>query len=505
MVVYFNKLASFLPENYKRENAVFLLAEKIANCSNSLPNDSFFILKNEINNVYVDKNFLTEIETELTDVINEYIKDNPHYLDEINKANDKCGGVFLYRKNINCLTVINLNSLDNAKNFINAIIRETKSSSLKEKLFNKDNNPAVNLFFEKTLFHKLNIKSVSDLIKQIKNKTIELNPGCDLPFIIGKKEYMFVKLGNIKAPNNQVNLGNIEDANKKIELGNKDDNKFLNEEKIKFELTRFEILFNFLNENINKLYDVINKYDECVSLNNANSTFNFIKDDGSLESLYKIINEKDDGEYIRKCLDTYSKFNETHRSLNIFYQDCINFFKEGNLEEIDINKLVEMTEKVKFNTDSIRMELKSREHFYSECEEYENKIMDAASSFIKKGKNPSCSLMTLIKLKTDKCEDLLKSFIRREETGFLSRVYKFFFPKKHNDSIKLLNKNLDKVREILIYINLYDADSSHSFLKNNIINIITTTLSEIEIPRTLLNYLYGENKKWDNFKRSLFN
>uniref|UniRef100_UPI001E61638F hypothetical protein n=1 Tax=Proteus penneri TaxID=102862 RepID=UPI001E61638F len=75
----------------------------------------------------------------------------------------------------------------------------------------------------------------------------------------------------------------------------------------------------------------------------------------------------------------------------------------------------------------------------------------------------------------------------------------------HNDSIKLLNKNLDKVREILNYINFYDAKSSHSFLKNNIINIITTTLSEIEIPRTLLNYLYGENKKWDNFKRSLFN
>ncbi|EEG86635.1 hypothetical protein PROPEN_00924 [Proteus penneri ATCC 35198] len=264
-------------------------------------------------------------------------------------------------------------------------------------------------------------------------------------------------------------------------------------------------MFNFFNENIDKLYDVINIYYKCVSLNNANSTFNFIKDDGSLESFYKIINEKDDGEYIRKYLNYYNEFNEAHKALNIFHQDCLNLFKEGNLEKIDINKLVEMTKKVESNTDSISIELKSLEHFYNECEEYENKIMDAASSFIKKGKNPSCSLMTLIKLKTDKCEDLLKSFIRREETGFLSRVYKFFFPKKHNDSIKLLNKNLDKVREILIYINLYDADSSHSFLKNNIINIITTTLSEIEIPRTLLNYLYGENKKWDNFKRSLFN
>ncbi|MCF1868456.1 hypothetical protein, partial [Klebsiella pneumoniae] len=198
-------------------------------------------------------------------------------------------------------------------------------------------------------------------------------------------------------------------------------------------------------------------------------------------------------------------FNETHRKLNVFYQDYINLFKEEKLEKIEINKLLEMTRKVESNTDSISIELKLLEHFYNECEEYENKIMDAASSFIQKGKNPSCSLMTLIKLKTDKCEDLLKNFIKRKETGFLSRVCKFFFPKKHNNSIKLLNEYLDKVREILIYINCYDAESSCSFLKNNIISIITTKLSEIEIPRTLLSYLYGENRKWDNFKRSLFN
>ncbi|WP_368868683.1 hypothetical protein, partial [Proteus penneri] len=204
MEVYFNKLANVLPANDKRENVIFLLSEKIANCSNSLSNDSFFILKDEINNVYVDKNFLTEIKNELTDVINEYIKDNPHYLNKINKANNECGNVFLYRKNINCLTVKNLSSLDTAKKIIEAIIIETNSSSLKEKLFNKDNNPAVNLFFEKKPFHKFKIKSIGDLIKKIENKTIGLNPGCDLPFIIGKKEYMFVKLGNIEAANNQV-------------------------------------------------------------------------------------------------------------------------------------------------------------------------------------------------------------------------------------------------------------------------------------------------------------
>ncbi|EEG86638.1 hypothetical protein PROPEN_00927 [Proteus penneri ATCC 35198] len=45
MEVYFNKLANVLPANDKRENVIFLLSEKIANCSNSLSNDSFFYFK----------------------------------------------------------------------------------------------------------------------------------------------------------------------------------------------------------------------------------------------------------------------------------------------------------------------------------------------------------------------------------------------------------------------------------------------------------------------------
>ena len=147
MELYFNKLANVLPVNDKRENVVFLLSEKIANCSNSLPNDSFFVLKHKSNNIYIDKNFFTEIKSELTNLINQYIKDAPHHLDKINKANNKCGGVFLDRENINCLKVINLNSLDTVQKFIDTIISETGFSSLKDKILNKDNNPAINLFF----------------------------------------------------------------------------------------------------------------------------------------------------------------------------------------------------------------------------------------------------------------------------------------------------------------------------------------------------------------------
>ncbi|WOO49115.1 hypothetical protein R2S03_16835 [Hafnia alvei] len=98
MEVCFDKLVSFLPANDKRENVAFLLSEKIANCSNSLSNDSFFILKNKMSSIYVDKHFLTEIKSELTNVINEYIKDNPHHSDKINKANNKLGGFFLDKK-----------------------------------------------------------------------------------------------------------------------------------------------------------------------------------------------------------------------------------------------------------------------------------------------------------------------------------------------------------------------------------------------------------------------
>lgn len=334
MELYFNKLANVLPVNDKRENVVFLLSEKIANCSNSLPNDSFFVLKHKSNNIYIDKNFFTEIKSELTNLINQYIKDAPHHLDKINKANNKCGGVFLDRENINCLKVINLNSLDTVQKFIDTIISETGFSSLKDKILNKDNNPAINLFFEKVFLCGFKRKSISKLIKEIENKTIELNPGCNLPFIVDKKKYIFVKLGNVEAANNQVKLEN------EVKIKNEDDNNIethlnkvnnpLNEENIKSELTKFEISFNFLNKNINELYNVLNKYHKCVSLNNANNTFNFIKNDGLFDNFYKNFNEKDDGEYIVKCLDTYREFNETHRLLDVFYQDYINFFREKN-------------------------------------------------------------------------------------------------------------------------------------------------------------------------------
>ncbi|MBI6406610.1 MULTISPECIES: hypothetical protein [Proteus] len=500
MKIYFDKLAKFLPANDKRENVVFLLSEKIANCLNSLPNDNFFILKHKISNVYVDKNFFTEIKNELTDVINKYIEGNIHHLDKINKANNKCGGVFLDRENINCLTVINLNSLDTVQKFIETIISETGSSSLKDKILNKDNNPAINLFFEKGFLCRFERKSISQLIKEIKNKIIELNPGCNLPFIIGKKEYIFVKLGNVEAANNQVKIESKDDNNIKI-CFNKDNNS-LNKEKIESALTKFEISFNFLNENINKLYDVINKYYKFASLNNANNTFGFIKDgDETLEDINKVINEKDEEQSIKKHSDVYNECNKTCKLLNVFHQDFVKKFREKSLEKNDIDKLSEMIKKIESNTDSLAIELKSLASFSNAYNNYENKIKNKVSNIAIK--NSSCCSINEITTKTNECLSLLDGFIKRKETGFLSKVYKFFFPKKHNESLSLLINYKSEINKISSYLNSYKEKNEY-FTINDISLMVTSRLSKINYPESLLGYLYGEKSKCNNFIQSLF-
>ncbi|WP_311752178.1 hypothetical protein [Proteus columbae] len=500
MEIYFNKLANVLPENNKKENVRFLLSEKIANCSNALSNDVFFILKDNISNIYVDKNFLTKIKNELTDVINDYIKDNIHHLDKINKANNKCGDIFLDRKNINCLTVINLNSLDSVQEFIRAMINETGSSSLKEKIFNKDENPTVNLFFDKDFVRGVKRKSVSRLIKDIKNKMVELNPGCNLPFKVGKKEYILVKLGNVEAANNQVKLES--EVKNNIEAYINKSSNSLDEEKIKSTLTKFEISFNFLNENIKKLYDVINKYYKCASLNNANNTFGFIKDgDETLEDIHKILNEKDEEQSIKKHSDVYNECNETCKLLNVFHQDFVKKVGEKSLEKNDIDKLSEMIKKIESNTDSLAIELKSLASFSNAYNNYENKIKNKVSNIAIK--NSSCCSINEITTKTNECLSLLDGFIKRKETGFLSKMYKFFFPKKHNESLNLLIDYKSEINKISSYLYVYKEKNEY-FTIDDICLMVTSKLSKINYPESWLGYLYGEKSKCNNFIQSLF-
>ncbi|MCT6518764.1 hypothetical protein GY03_15925 [Proteus vulgaris] len=488
MEVCFDKLVSFLPANDKRENVAFLLSEKIANCSNSLSNDSFFILKHKMSSIYVDKHFLTEIKSELTNVINEYIKDNPHHLDKINKANNKLGGFFLDKKNCNYLTVVDLNSLDIVQKFIDAIISETGSSSLKNKILNKDNNPAINLFFEKGFLCRFERKSISKLIKEIKNKIIELNPGCSLPFRVDDKKYILVKLGNVEAANN------IETHTNKVD-------NLLNEENNKLELTKFELLFNFLNEYIRELYNEINshnkynKYNEYVRLNNI---FDFTKDGEGIHTT-------SDNKSIQDYAACYHKFNEKFKLLDLFYKGYVKKMKDGELNQNDYANLSGKIKEIESDTESLKTELESLRSFSNACDQYENEIKDAASYLIMKGKNNVFSSITSMEEKINEYKKILSDCIKRKETSILSRVYKWIFPKKHANAIGLLNKHLDKIKKISSYLSGDDIKKNDIFLKNEIIEIVTATLSEMEIPRTLLSYLYGENRKWDNVKRSLFN
>lgn len=505
MEIYFNKLMSVLAVNDKKENVRFLLSEKIVNCSNTLSNDNFFILKNSKNDIFIDKILLADIENELTCVINDYIKNNLHHLDKVNKANEKLGGIFLDRNSNGALSVVNVKSFDIVNEFISIIINETNSSTLKKDIFNKVKCPNVNLFFYKYYFSKIKMKSVSRLMEDLSNKTIELNPGCNLPFKPSENKFLFIKLGSVEAANNKVKLESEVKIKNEVKIKSEVKNNIepqLNEKDIKISFTQFEISFNFFNQNINKLYNIINNYYKFASLNNANDTFGFIKDgDEIVENIYKIINEKDKDQSMGKCLDIYNEFNENHKLLNVFHQDFVKKSKNNLLEKCDIEELSKMTRKIESNTDSLAIELKLQEPFSNAYNNYEKKVKNEISNMAIK--NNSCRSIYEITTKTNECLSLLDECIKRKKTGFFSKVYKFFFPKKYNESVSLLMDYKNEVNKILSYLELYKKEEN-KFFSDDIILIITSKLSRITYPESLLGYLYGEKSKWNNFKQSLF-
>lgn len=498
MEIYFNKLANVLPENNKKENVRFLLSEKIANCSNSLSNDVFFILKDNISNIYVDKNFLTKIKNELTDVINEYIKDNPHHLDKINKANNKCGDIFLDRKNINFLTVINLNSLDSVQEFIRAMINETGSSSLKEKIFNKDNNPTVNLFFDKDFVRGVKRKSVSRLIKGLKNKTIELNAGCDLPFKLNGNDMIFVKLGNLNAANYNVELNDnsYQHSNNAICKEN-------NFKKIKSIIMEFEIHFNFLNENIKQYHEIADNSCLFENIEELNDVFGFI--DGNIIENIKKTHYKNDGLqfFNEKLISSYNEINNNCKALNSYYKENIFNVDDSLVISLDIDGLKQKLKEIKSNTDFLKLKLESLKDLSSCISRCNNKFKNKTFHLEKSDKKIVCDSMTKIKGKTNECLSLLDGFIKRKETGFLSKMYKFFFPKKHNESLNLLIDYKSEINKISSYLYVYKEKNEY-FTIDDICLMVTSKLSKINYPESWLGYLYGEKSKCNNFIQSLF-
>lgn len=82
-------------------------------------------------------------------------------------------------------------------------------------------------------------------------------------------------------------------------------------------------------------------------------------------------------------------------------------------------------------------------------------------------------------------------------------MYKIFFPKKHNESLNLLIDYKSEINKISSYLDVYKEKDEY-FTIDDICLMVTSKLSEINYPESLLDYLYGETRKWNNFKQSLF-
>ncbi|EOG1983983.1 TPA: hypothetical protein ACXI1D_001579 [Proteus mirabilis] len=496
MEIYFNRLANVLPANDKKENVRFLLSEKIANCSNSLSNDAFFILKDNVSNVYVDKNILTKIKNELTDVINEYIKDDLHHLDKINKANNKCGGVFLDRKNINYLEVINLNSLDIVKKFILTMINETGSSFLKKKLFDKDKNPTVNFFFDKGFFRGVKEKSVSELIKSLKNKIIVLNEGCDLPFKLNDNDIALVKLGDIRTANNNVSIKEKKEA---IKINND-----MTHRKVTF--CEFEILFQFLLDNINNLYKKIIKYNNFIDLEQISHLLSFENSNKELiENIRKLLKMKNDiFSSVEKLCEKYSYFNDNCKNFNMFYQSYVNDPNLSFFEENNQDLLLEKINKLQSNKESLDLELKKIKPFSDVYDEYSNKIRNLVYNLVPSNKKISCDSIDKIKGKLNECKTLIDDRIQRNKNSFLFKVYRLFSFWKKDESTKMLIEYKNEINNLISYLDVYEKTEYKYFSINEVCLIATSILSKINNPKGLISYMSGEISMWENFKKSLF-
>ncbi|MBS6208749.1 MAG: hypothetical protein KH812_01500 [Proteus hauseri] len=508
MEIHFKNLANVLSPNDKKENIYFLLSSKIVNCSNSLSFDDFFIFtekdKRSGTKIYIDKSIFTKIENELTLTINNYIDSNLKRLDKVNKANNNHKDLFLRDTNNQLKQVVNIHSLNSAKKFISSLISETNSKDLINTIFNKSKNPMINSFFNSAFFSKVQTKSINEIVSNLKNKIIELNVGCNLPYKPKEHDMVLVKLGNGEAASNKY----VYESEKKSQIVKHDKKEISSiqcKEMSKIAQSEFEILFNFLNENIKKYHDIIDNYNKCIKFNNINKIFNSIKDGDLLfERIYTALDEIDKNRSIQDYADCYHEFKKTSEELNLFYKNYIKKINDDVLKQDDVTDLVNMTKKIESNTGSLKIDIELLKPFSDSCNNFKNEIINANSSLIKKGEGSACSLITSMEVKTNECKKILSDCIKRKESGILSRIYKFIFPKKHNDAMKSLNEHLNKIEDISRYLSHYDINQNDTFSQSEIIAMVTAKLSETP-PRTLLSYLYGENIKWDNFKRSLFN
>ncbi|WP_193017209.1 hypothetical protein [Proteus sp. FME41] len=485
----FNKILSL---HDKKENIGFLLSNKIINSENSLSENDFSILKNKHKCIYIDKNIIVNIGNELRCVIDCYVKDNPRHLEKINAAKNKINQI-----------VDKEMSLSKISDSINYIINETNSTTFKNKIFDNKN---INFFLDRNIFSKTKVKSVDKLIKKLKTKTIELNEGCNFPFKLNDHDMILVKLGGIKVAKNNVDIKIVDDTliNSKGIIKETNKNKGLNNYRVTF--CEFEILFNFLSDNINKLYKTAIKYNKFIDLEKNSHFLSFENDNKELLGNIRELLQVNKGilSAAEKSCEKYSYFNDNYKNLNLFHQRYVNNLNFRILEEKKQYELLEKIKKVESNTESLDLELKRVKPFSELYDEYENKIRNLVSNLVPSEKKISCDSIDKIKKKLNECEKLIDICIKRKRTGFLFKVCRFFSFWKKNDSTKLLTEYKNNINKLSSYLDSYEEVQHKYFSINEVCLITTSILSKINNPKGLISYLYGESSMWGDFKKSLF-
>ncbi|WP_109420100.1 hypothetical protein [Proteus terrae] len=504
MKISFNDLVKSLYVNHKKENTTFLLSNEITKCLNTLNKDHFFILegkgKDKGKNIYIDKGFFHKMENDLIDVIKYYTKDNSDRLAKVFLANDihKVNSPFIC-KNKESFSFSNLDSLDNVRGFISKLIEKTKSTNIKNSIFNKDECPTINIFFKKNfIFANAEVKSLSKIIKELGNKTRELNVGCELPYQLdNQNNILLVKFGNLKAADYNVKPYNDP-------YQNSDSYSIKNNwlEKIKNIITEFEIHFNFLNENIRQYHEIVDNSCFFERVKKVNDVFNFV-DSNLIENIKKHYKCDDLHSYNNELVTSFNEINNNVNKLNSFYKENIFNAADDAIGSLDINELECKLKEVKSNTDLLKIKIEPLSKLSTCICQYNNEFKNKLYYLEKNSKKIVCDSIMKTKEKINECLSLLDEFIKRKETGFLSKVYKFFFPEKHNKSLSLLIGYKSKINNISTYIENYQERDKYLSI-NNIGLIVTSNLSKINYPDSLLGYLYGEKRKCDNFIQSLF-
>lgn len=189
--------------------------------------------------------------------------------------------------------------------------------------------------------------------------------------------------------------------------------------------------------------------------------------------------------------------------MNSFYQNNIFNVNDDVILKLDVDNLEHKLKKLKSNTDLLKRKIETLNDFSTCVGQSNNEFKSKLYYLENNSKKIVCDSIMNIKEKINECLSLLDGFIQRKETGFLSKVYKFFFPEKYNKSLSLLTDYKNEINKISSYLESYKEENEYLSV-HDIGLMVTSSLSKIKYPKSLLGYLYGENRKCDNFIQSLF-